>query len=62
MHELRQLLGAQVMREEIATHQIESAVAERQGQRIADNAMSSRGKMRPLPVEQRHIERDPAPR
>jgi hypothetical protein len=56
-----------MMREEAATYQIEGAIAERQGKRIADNAMISRGvisdgKMSARTVQQHHIERDATPR
>ena len=67
-----QLLLVEMMSEKAATHQIEGSIAERQGEGIGHNAMIRprtigwgmifHGKVRPCPVQQRHIERDPASR
>ncbi len=66
-HKLCQLLFVKMMGEKAATDQIESAIGERQGQRIGYNAVIApteifSGKMRACPIQQRHIQLNPATR
>jgi len=61
LYEPPQSPRVKMMSEEVAAYQIESPITERHAERIAHNTLISCGKMRPCAIQQRHMQRDPAP-